>query len=868
MKSRYQTQPKNHSIQNAFLVLVLFLSLFLSGPVSVQARESGPQELFIDAAGATPSVVHAPKPFIPRFRYVKVNFDAFLENGSGGRQIQNSSSGTEVILNLFPDASYTGVIDRTDVNGASNSRTWTGTLKGEKLGYFYLVMSDGVFIAHVATPEGVFEVSSAGGDLYRVVEIDQSKLVEAENDAIRVPDLPVTQPAEALTPNPNGGGTRIDVMILYTSAARAAEGSTAAMNARVDLAVAETNASYSNSGVAAFFNLVYKGEVSYNETGLMEIDLDRLRNNGDGYMDDIHALRDTYGADLVQLVTESGLYCGIGYFMDPVSTSFASYAFSVVFRDGCFTGYYSSGHEFGHNQSAHHDVYVNPTTSPFPYNHGYVNLAARWRTVMAYNDQCSNTAPYTYCTRLQYWSNPANSYGGAVMGVSSVSENYRVINDTAATVAAFRAATSSTGYTISGDAGIGGATLTYTDGTVKTATADSSGLYSFQVPSGWSGTVTPSKSGYEFSPTSRTYTSVGADQTAQDYTASVPIINLLQDPSFEAYTPNTYWLETSTNFGTPLCTIADCTNGAGTAGPRTGSVWAWFGGTTKDEAASLTQTVVFPTGTANLRFYLWIGRADSGRGAADQFTVTVDGVVVFTADATEMGAYSSYTMVNLDVSTFADGAAHDIGFSANTSGQMVNFNLDDITLAEAIPTFSDVPLDYWARSYIERLYNSGITRGCGSNPLTYCPLDSVTRTQMAIFILRGIHGSGYTPPEASGTVFSDVTTSTFGAAWIEQFALEGITSGCGSGKFCPNDYVTRAQIAIFLLKGKHGSTYVPPAATGDFTDVPVGSFAADWIEELAAEGITSGCGGGNFCPSQNVTRDQMAVFLVKTFNLP
>jgi len=233
-----------------------------------------------------------------------------------------------------------------------------------------------------------------------------------------------------------------------------------------------------------------------------------------------------------------------------------------------------------------------------------------------------------------------------------------------------------------------------------------------------------------------------------------------------------------------------------------------------------------------------------------------------------MGAYSSYTMVNLDVSTFADGAAHDIGFSANTSGQMVNFNLDDITLAEAIPTFSDVPLDYWARSYIERLYNSGITRGCGSNPLTYCPLDSVTRTQMAIFILRGIHGSGYTPPEASGTVFSDVTTSTFGAAWIEQFALEGITSGCGSGKFCPNDYVTRAQIAIFLLKGKHGSTYVPPAATGDFTDVPVGSFAADWIEELAAEGITSGCGGGNFCPSQNVTRDQMAVFLVKTFNLP
>ncbi len=182
--------------------------------------------------------------------------------------------------------------------------------------------------------------------------------------------------------------------------------------------------------------------------------------------------------------------------------------------------------------------------------------------------------------------------------------------------------------------------------------------------------------------------------------------------------------------------------------------------------------------------------------------------------------------------------------------------------------FTDVPSTYWAGAYIERLYNAGITSGCSTSPMMYCPLAPVTRAQMAIFILRGIHGSAYMPPAATGTAFGDVPADAFGAAWIEQFAREGITSGCGGGNYCPDINVNRAQMAIFLLKGEHGSSYVPPAATGIFPDVPVGSFAADWIEQLAAESITSGCGGGNYCPGYEVTRDQMAVFLVRAFSLP
>jgi hypothetical protein len=75
-------------------------------------------------------------------------------------------------------------------------------------------------------------------------------------------------------------------------------------------------------------------------------------------------------------------------------------------------------------------------------------------------------------------------------------------------------------------------------------------------------------------------------------------------------------------------------------------------------------------------------------------------------------------------------------------------------------------------------------------------------------------------------------------------------------------------MAVFLLRAKHGSSYVPPAAVGVFPDVPNSYWAASWIEQLTAEGITSGCGGGNYCPEQPVSRAQMAVFLVRTFDLP
>ncbi len=211
----------------------------------------------------------------------------------------------------------------------------------------------------------------------------------------------------------------------------------------------------------------------------------------------------------------------------------------------------------------------------------------------------------------------------------------------------------------------------------------------------------------------------------------------------------------------------------------------------------------------------------------------------------------------------------------DTDGDSVGNNVDPDDDNDGVPDAKDAwplgrfadldPASHFAFYYIETLERSGVTGGC--KPDSYCPADSVTRAQMAVFLERGIRGSGYVPPPATGSVFGDVGTEDFAAAFVEQLFADGITGGCGGGNYCSNDPVTRAQMAVFLLRAKYGAEYRPPSAQGLFADAPLGSFAVDWIETLAAEGITGGCGDGNYCPGDPVTRAQMAVFLVRTFDL-
>jgi ELWxxDGT repeat protein len=179
--------------------------------------------------------------------------------------------------------------------------------------------------------------------------------------------------------------------------------------------------------------------------------------------------------------------------------------------------------------------------------------------------------------------------------------------------------------------------------------------------------------------------------------------------------------------------------------------------------------------------------------------------------------------------------------------------------------FRDVPLDHWSFPWVERLVDAGLTAGCGVE--VFCPEDLVTRDQMAVFLLRGRHGASFLPPPATGAAFADVPGDFWASAWIERLAAEGITSGCEDGNYCPSSVVTRAQMAILLLRAVHGPAYAPPAATGSrFSDVPIEYWAASWVEQLAREGLTAGCGDGHYCPDGPVTRAEMAIFLTRTFD--
>ena len=243
-------------------------------------------------------------------------------------------------------------------------------------------------------------------------------------------------------------------------------------------------------------------------------------------------------------------------------------------------------------------------------------------------------------------------------------------------------------------------------------------------------------------------------------------------------------------------------------------------------------------------------------GSGDTYTVSVN-----------TGSGDGTLAINVaDNDSIKDADANRLGGIGSGNGDFSDGQVYNIVKSI---TFSDVEGEYWAWSYIERLFDAGITGGCSTIPLSFCPERATTRAEMAIYILRGMNGSSFVPPAATGLDFGDVNIGDFAADWIEELYAEGVTGGCGGGNYCPDQTITRAQMAIFLLRGKYGSAYVPPTATGTvFGDVAADSFGAAFIEQLAVEGITAGCGGGNFCPDAPVTRGEMAVFIVRTFNLP
>jgi hypothetical protein len=202
--------------------------------------------------------------------------------------------------------------------------------------------------------------------------------------------------------------------------------------------------------------------------------------------------------------------------------------------------------------------------------------------------------------------------------------------------------------------------------------------------------------------------------------------------------------------------------------------------------------------------------------------------------------------------------------------EQTNMSLPHTWVLHLGRSFPDVPPDNTFYRFVETLFHRQVTGGCAGGD--YCPGNPVTRAQMAVFLLKSKFGSAHVPPPCTGSVFTDVpcTGGPFDP-WIEELASLQITGGCGGGNYCPGSTVTRQQMAVFLLKALEGSSYDPPDCTGVFDDVPCtpGIGFSDWIEELASRGITGGCSAAPplYCPTNPNNRGQMAAFLVKTFGL-
>jgi hypothetical protein len=266
------------------------------------------------------------------------------------------------------------------------------------------------------------------------------------------------------------------------------------------------------------------------------------------------------------------------------------------------------------------------------------------------------------------------------------------------------------------------------------------------------------------------------------------------------------------------------------------------------------------------------GQNFAANGGTGTFTVTIDGACPWTAVS---NAPSFITIVSPTGQMAGSGTvSFTVGSHTNTAPRSGTISVAGQTFTvRQGAQFGDVPGGAPLYEEIGKLSAVGITLGCVSG--NYCPESSVTREQMAIFIVRAL--GDFNPPTPATATFEDVPNSgptEFSHEFVEKLVSLGITSGCQASPrlYCPTSNVTREQMAIFVVRAL-GFFNPPTPATATFADVPNSEpteFSHEFVEKFVELGITSGCAAGPprlYCPTAPVTRRQMAVFLVRAFNL-
>ncbi len=352
------------------------------------------------------------------------------------------SSGDELLLPVFADVQLPIVLEGVDRSNAA------------------VTMSGGVLSDDGRVEVGDFVASIVGDAITAAVWLDDGRVFEirpVEDGTVMAMELESTafdtcamgpehavrddggQPVDARAGiDPRGGacsddGSVLDVLIVYTPAARNAMGGTNGITSLANSAIAAANTAYTNSAVPTRLNLAHIAQVDYSESSF-STDLSRLRGTSDGSMDEVHALRNQYNADFVAMLSAGSGSCGIAYLMTNNSPSFQSSAFSVT-RYSCAVGNLTFAHELGHNMGCAHDRdNANRGLNSYSFGHRWIASQnnRQYRSVMSYSPG----------TRVAHFSNPNIDYRGTATGVEisqpNSAFNAQTIINSAPTIARFR----------------------------------------------------------------------------------------------------------------------------------------------------------------------------------------------------------------------------------------------------------------------------------------------------------------------------------------------------------------------------------------------------------------------------------------------
>jgi hypothetical protein len=341
-------------------------------------------------------------------------------------------------LQLFPDLVLEARRKRVEVR-APGEYSWFGAVEGVEGSMATFAVKGEEVAGRIRLPGRVHNILSLGGGAFLIEEVDPSSLPGCGGAVVepgQAETLSGEMEAEGPFPEHPGpmerqdDGSIIDVLVVYTPAARSTE-------TQIQLVLDETNETYLNSEVDQRLRLVHHAETDYVESGNGAVDLDRLRRQSDGHMDEVHQLRDEHCADLVTLwVDRAANICGIAYLMTFPGVSFENQAFSVIVRS-CAFGELTQAHEFGHNMGCAHDRDNAGTQGAYAYSYGYQHPLGFFRTIMAYPNGCPGN-----CPRFPNFSNPDIFLAGAPTGVPAghpdSADNTTTLNNTSWVVSNFR----------------------------------------------------------------------------------------------------------------------------------------------------------------------------------------------------------------------------------------------------------------------------------------------------------------------------------------------------------------------------------------------------------------------------------------------